>query len=165
MGVHSIEALLVKLHGFGLNDKFATPEVIDELIRVKVNEFTAILPSTVARMYLCGEDLMYSYSELMAHVEENQAKITDLPYEIKNELNLYSYPDERSHISIALSQIAAVAKEIDLLEKYLEKQGLELILKRTQEVFIQNCILTLTTILQSFSMNSQSVYKIYLLYW
>lgn len=92
---------------------------------------------------------MSSYSELRVRIEESQSKITCLPYEIKHELKLYSFSDERGVICDALSQISGVAKEVTGLDRMLHKKGYETVMKRTQKEFIQSCILTLTTILQS----------------
>lgn len=97
------------------------------------------------------------YSELMAKMKENASKMTELPYEIKNELKLYSYPEERNAITNALSQIASIYTEVTMIEKYLKKHNFALIEEHVQQVFIQNCILTLARILQSYSSITQSV--------
>lgn len=83
--------------------------------------------------------------------------MTELPYEIKNELKLYSYPDERNAITGALSQIASIYIEITKLEKYLMKRQYGLIEGKIQQVFIQNCIMTLSQLLQSYASITQSV--------
>ena len=93
----------------------------------------------------------------MARIKDNASKMTDLPYEIKNELKLYSYPEERNAITNALSQIASIYTETTKLEKYLMKHQYELIEGKIQQVFIQNCIMTLSQLLQSCSSITQSV--------
>lgn len=138
--------------------EYVEAEVFQEYFHTVVNRFMKQIPSTIAQMWYSITDVICRYSELRVRIEESQSKISSLPYEIKHELKLYSFSDERRVICNALSQISGIAKEVTSLDRMLHKKGYESIMKRTQKEFIQSCIHTLTTILQSSLTITQSVW-------
>ena len=92
-------------------------------------------------------------------LEESLSGLPKLPYEIKNELQLYSSSQERERISSSLAQIAHVADEMKKFDSILAKHHYHTLLPSIQQVFIQNCIQTLSSILFSSFTIQQSVHS------
>ena len=90
-------------------------------------------------------------------LEESLSCLPKLPYEIKNELHLYSSSQERERISSSLAQIAHVADEMKKFDSILAKHHYHTLQPSIQQEFIQNCIQTLSSILSSSFSIQQSV--------